>query len=232
MLLLDLETLDTFSAYAHLPRPAQLAALRFGLATVYDIDHQRWEQFWSDAVLAWPFCGETPSALGMASIVQGPQTLEALWAYLLDAAPVVGWNIREFDIPYLMLQLAQRRIDRRDLWETRLPMIDLFAIIKEVSRTTTGVERWYKLDVVAQATLGRGKTADGATASAWLASNDPALVRRAAEYCRNDVALVHDLWHAAQTTGMICPPRPERGETGTLCITLTPTGSVRSVTHG
>lgn len=226
---LDLETLDQFSQVAHLPRPVQLVAMRFGLATVYDAVHDRWIQYWSAALPRWETCGTDLTDLGVTAIIQGDDALDQLWADIQTPGSLVGWNVLDFDLAYLMLHRL-RRNPHEEVWRVPFTVIDLFAIIRRVALELTGRERWYRLGVVAEATLKRGKADDGAMASQWLASGDPALVWRAARYGRNDVQLVVDLMRAATTVGLICPPRPERNEQGMLTIRLDARGSVVAAT--
>lgn len=223
---LDLETLDTFAAYAHLPRPAQLAAMRFGLATLYDDDMGTWTQYWSEDLCAWQDCMQSPRDLALDDLVQSAYALSLLWNEVANGSPIIGWNVRDFDIPYLMLQIAQRTGGDRALWSTHIPVIDLFAIARDATRRVTGAERWYPLQTVAQATLGMTKTATGTEASQWLASKEPAATIRAAQYCRADVDLVRRLFEAATTTGMQLPPRPERGEAGAWILRIDRSGTM------
>lgn len=160
MIVLDIETFDTFARYAHLPRAAQLAALRFGLATVVS-DDETPIQYWSHNLPSAHVCLSQDESDESIAVVQGTDVLPLLWERLIAPAPVVGWNILGFDIPFLMIQLAMHGYADRALWETNLPTIDLFDRIREASRRETGTERWYKLAVVAQATLQRDTTATG-----------------------------------------------------------------------
>jgi DEAD/DEAH box helicase domain-containing protein len=58
-----------------------------------------------------------------------------------------------------------------------------------------------KLDSVAQATLGRGKTGSGTECVAWWRSGDPAQRQKAVEYCKMDVELTRDIYLFAQQHG-------------------------------
>lgn len=193
MIYLDIETLDFF-ADAHiksLPRAEQLTAMRFGIAVTYNDVADEW--------LEWT-----------------PDQLPDLWAYLRYAhsdAPVAGWNIAEFDWPVIRNNVA--RFGDAILYHGRQPELDdLFQRIK----AKTG--RWYKLEVVAQTNLGRGKSADGQQAAEWLRewseSGDQEALRKALDYCRLDVELERDLYlHLAQQP-LRLPPRVERGELNEL----------------
>jgi len=126
---------------------------------------------------------------------------------------VCGWNIVDFDLPVIAANLE--RIGHKAEPLRRVPVLDLFGCI----RTDTG--RWYSLDAVAQANLERGKIADGQTATEWLRGGDPNGIRRAAEYCRDDVNLVVALHsYLLSDKPLFLPGRPERGELNDILWTL------------
>lgn len=129
-----------------------------------------------------------------------PSDLGSLWCELYEADLVVGWNIADFDLPILRYHWGEADL-------SRLNCCDIFAEI----RTVTG--RWYKLEDVAQANLGRGKLADGQKAAEWLRSGDAELIAKAVEYCRYDVQLTVDL-HAILLSDqpLRLPPRLARQE--------------------
>lgn len=110
-----------------------------------------------------------------------------------------------------MLQRAMHGYADRSLWATNLPIIGLFDRLREAIRRETGTERWYKLAVVAQASLQRDTTATGEPVHNWLESRGPSLGDAAAQYCLHDALLTRHLFRAATTSGLICPPRSERG---------------------
>lgn len=229
MVILDVETLDLFADVAHLPHAEQYAAMRFGLATVWHATTGRWVQYWSSAVPHWKDCVAHPHDIGVDAIVQADDVVDRVWRALCADGVVAGWNVRAFDLAYLRVHVQQRQSAALQCDVTRV--IDLFDAIRVASRQATGNARWYRLDVIADATLGRRKRFDGAIASRHLASGDPNLVREAARYCREDVALCADLATASVTTGLYCPPRPERGEQGMLRVVLNQHGEVVSVEH-
>jgi hypothetical protein len=194
---LDVEVLDFFNdpEIAPLPRWRQHAALRFGLATTYD------------------------SANGFTTY--WPDDIGALWHALCTIpGPIVTWNGDAFDIPYLIVQAVRMGITR-DPWQELPDSLDLMALIQRESKRMSGKERWYKLDVIAYANLGRSKIGHGDEAAAWLRSGDPELIQQAAAYCQDDVQLVRDL-HAQLLAGspLICPSRPDRREYEELRIGL------------
>lgn len=127
-----------------------------------------------------------------------PGDMATLWM-TLRGNQIAGWNVILFDVPLIRqaAALAGMSDPGLDPWTT----LDLFAEIR------TRTSRWYKLEEIAVANLGHGKSGDGQAASEWLRSGDADLTRRAAEYCRLDVQLVIDLHQLAQTTGLACPAR-------------------------
>lgn len=132
-----------------------------------------------------------------------------------DGRDLCGWNVRDFDLPVIHANLARFHDYPAADIDPIGRVVDLFDDIRQA----TG--RWYKLDVVAAANLGRHKVAHGQQAAEWLRSGDPALIRRAVEYCRDDVTLVTALYDKLQHgEGLVLPPRPERGESEALQFTL------------
>lgn len=130
-----------------------------------------------------------------------PSDLDGLWYEIGEADVIVGWNIIDFDLPVLNYNWD----DEADL--SRLNCYDIFAEI----RKATG--RWYKLEDVAQANLGRGKLADGQKAAEWLRSGEAELIAKAVEYCRYDVRLTVDLYEILLSDQPLrLPPRLARQE--------------------
>ena len=114
------------------------------------------------------------------------QEMDKLGEELIRADLVVGWNHMQFDYPvlqpYVFHTLAEQTINL-DM------MLDL--------ESQLGFR--LKLDSVASASLGTGKSADGLDALKWWQehkrSGDYAPLRRIAEYCAFDVKvtrLVHE----------------------------------------
>lgn len=60
-----------------------------------------------------------------------------------------------------------------------------------------------KLESVARATLGRGKTGSGTESVEWWRSGDPALRQKVVEYCRMDVELTRDLYLFGKEHGYV-----------------------------
>jgi len=127
-----------------------------------------------------------------------PGDMAALWASL-RGRQIAGWNVVHFDVPLIQQAAALAGVSDPGLdpWTA----LDLFAEIR------TRTSRWYKLEEIAQANLGRGKSGDGQLASEWLRSDDPTLAQRAADYCRLDVQLVIDLHQIASDLGLLLPAR-------------------------
>jgi DEAD/DEAH box helicase domain-containing protein len=109
------------------------------------------------------------------------EDLPKLWGILERADILVGYNSDHFDIPIL------NRYYSGDL--TKIKSIDL---LKEV-RNVLG--RRLKLDNLAEATLGRNKTADGMQAVTWWDEGKIDLVR---EYCIADVKITRELYDYAR----------------------------------
>ncbi len=135
----------------------------------------------------------------------GIKDLVPLWKYLQNTT-VCGWNIVNFDIPVIRLTLQGDGYPADD----SIRAWDIFNQVKE----KTG--RWYSLNVIAKANLGREKTADGAQAALWLqewlSTQDDALLRKAFDYCRNDVWLEYSLYAHLQTgKPLVLPPIPGKG---------------------
>lgn len=112
--------------------------------------------------------------------------LSQLWPLFERADLLVGYNSDHFDIPIL------NRYYPGDL--TKIPSLD---ILKEI-RTVLG--RRLKLENVAQATLGRGKSGNGLEAGDWWAQG---LIDRVREYCLDDVRLTKELYDYVQDHGSL-----------------------------
>jgi len=96
---------------------------------------------------------------------------------LLEAQLVVGFNIRGFDYEVL------RAYTEEDL--QRLPTFDIMYDLEE----RLGFRP--KLDSVASATLGVGKSADGLQALEWWRSGE---IDKIIDYCREDVRVTRDVY--------------------------------------
>jgi DEAD/DEAH box helicase domain-containing protein len=105
---------------------------------------------------------------------------------LFSAAAVIGFNIINFDYRVLMPYTS------RDL--TRLKTIDMLAHIRQ--RLGFRVS----LSSLAQATLGRDKSADGLTAVTWYREGK---MDELIAYCRNDVEITRRLYDHGKHKGWV-----------------------------
>lgn len=103
--------------------------------------------------------------------------LHNLWPVLERADILVGYNSDHFDIPILGKYYAG------DL--TKIKSIDLLKEVKNV------LGRRLKLDNLAEATLGKGKIANGLEAVNWWKNGEFEKVR---EYCIDDVRITNELY--------------------------------------
>jgi hypothetical protein len=186
-LIFDIETTSWFDDLPAAPREAQLMMMEFGLAVAVLIDDQG------------TATTNTYGAGQQLGIVE-------LWDEICAAHTVVTFNGLQFDLP-ICYQEAALATQVRPPWPEG-QQIDLWASIKDA----TG--RWYSLNEVALATLGREKSASGRQAAEWLKSGDPALIARCVEYCTLDVELTQALWYHAcvRRLPMLLPAREKRRE--------------------
>lgn len=112
------------------------------------------------------------------------ENLKDLWHILKKADLLIGFNSDHFDIPLL------NKYYRGDL--TKIKSVDL---LKEVRKA---LGRRLKLDTLGAATLGRNKTADGASASIWWKNGE---FQKVIDYCIEDVRLTKDLYDYARGNG-------------------------------
>lgn len=112
------------------------------------------------------------------------EELPKLWTILENADMLIGFNSDTFDIPLL------NRYYPGDL--TKVRSLD---ILSEVHKA---LGRRIRLDLLAQATLGRGKSGDGGKANVWWQEGKYDLVR---EYCIEDVRLTRELYDYALKNG-------------------------------
>lgn len=107
-----------------------------------------------------------------------------LWPTLEEADLLIGFNSDHFDIPLL------DKYYPGDL--TRVRSLDL---LKEVKKA---LGRRIKLDTLAEATLGRKKTADGLVAARWWKEGKKNEVR---DYCLEDVRITKAIYDYALAEG-------------------------------
>ena len=141
--------------------------------------------------------GSDPTALKLALVgIHDSETdsyssyveseLPKLWKILENTDLLVGYNSDHFDIPLL------NKYYPGDL--TRIRSVDL---LKEIYGA---LGRRLKLDSVAQATLGEGKSADGLKSLQWWRAGEIEKVR---EYCIKDVEITKRIFDFALETGSI-----------------------------
>ena len=112
--------------------------------------------------------------------------LNTLWPILERADVLIGYNSNAFDIPIL------NRYYPGDLSHIR--SVDLMVEVQQV------LGRRLRLDSLAQATLGRGKSGDGLKAVEWWAQG---LYDKVREYCIEDVRLTRELFDHALKHGSL-----------------------------
>ena len=112
--------------------------------------------------------------------------LPQLWSILEHADLLIGFNSDAFDIPLL------NRYYPGDL--SRLRSLDLLSEVQKV------LGRRIRLQSLAEATLGRGKSGDGLKAGEWWKEGEKDKV---AEYCIEDVRLTRELYDYALQHGML-----------------------------
>lgn len=112
--------------------------------------------------------------------------LNKAWPLFESADIIVGYNSDHFDIPILNKYYAG------DLG--KLKSIDLLKEVKNV------LGRRLKLDNLAEATLGRNKTADGLEAVEWWKQG---LREKVRDYCLSDVKITSDLYEYAKKKGSL-----------------------------
>jgi len=110
-------------------------------------------------------------------LVVTEDTIDELVALLVDADLVVGYNIIGFDYEVL------RGYTDKDLM--KLPTFDIMFDLEE----RLGFRP--KLESVASATLGEGKSADGMQALEWWRIGE---IDKIIAYCREDVRVTRDLY--------------------------------------
>lgn len=114
------------------------------------------------------------------------EELPQLWPILENADFLIGFNSDSFDIPLL------NRYYPGDL--THMTSLDLLSEVQKV------LGRRIRLQSLAEATLGRGKSGDGLKAGEWWREGKKDLVR---EYCIEDVRLTRELYDYAITHGKL-----------------------------
>ena len=114
------------------------------------------------------------------------EELHKLWPILEHADMLIGFNSDSFDIPLL------NRYYPGDLSHIR--SLDLLSEVQKV------LGRRIRLQSLAEATLGRGKTGEGMKAGEWWKEGKRDEV---AKYCIEDVRLTRDLYDYALEHGLL-----------------------------
>ena len=109
-----------------------------------------------------------------------------LWPILERTDMLVGYNSDHFDIPIL------NRYYPGDL--TRIKSLDL---LKEVKNS---LGRRLRLDTLAEATLGKNKTASGYQAVQWWKEGQ---IEKIKSYCLEDVKITKELYDYALKNGLL-----------------------------
>jgi DEAD/DEAH box helicase domain-containing protein len=108
------------------------------------------------------------------------ETLKDLWPILEKADLLIGFNSDHFDIPIL------NKYYHGDL--TKIKSLDL---LKEIKNS---LGRRIKLDIIAEATLGRNKTGHGSQAGTWWKNGEK---QKVIDYCTEDVRITKDVYEYA-----------------------------------
>jgi DEAD/DEAH box helicase domain-containing protein len=108
---------------------------------------------------------------------------------LRNFQPIITFNGEHFDFKVLS---AYGRVDFLISKST-----DMLAILSQ----TLGFR--VKLESVARATLGRGKSGSGKESVDWWQSGDPEKRQQVADYCRQDVELTRDLYFFGKEKGYV-----------------------------
>lgn len=114
------------------------------------------------------------------------EELPQLWPILEHADFLIGFNSDSFDIPLL------NRYYPGEL--THMVSLDLLSEVQKV------LGRRIRLQSLAEATLGRGKSGDGLKAGEWWREGKKDMVR---EYCIEDVRLTRELYDYAIKHGKL-----------------------------
>ncbi|MDE2040791.1 MAG: ribonuclease H-like domain-containing protein [Patescibacteria group bacterium] len=112
--------------------------------------------------------------------------LRKLWPILEQADLLISWNGDHFDIPIL-----------NKYYPGDLSKIKSLDLMKEVAKS---LGRRFKLDTVAEATLGINKSGHGAEALEWWRNGE---IQKLIDYCTDDVRLTKDLYEYAVRTGTL-----------------------------
>ena len=111
---------------------------------------------------------------------------DRLWPILEKADMLIGYNSDHFDVPLL---------DKH--YPGDLTAIKSLDILKEIKNS---YGRRFKLDSVAQATLGEGKSGNGLEAITWWKNGEIEKIRK---YCLDDVRVTKGVYDLALKNGYL-----------------------------
>ena len=114
------------------------------------------------------------------------EELNDLWPLIEQTDMLIGYNSDHFDIPLL------NKYYHGDI--TKVKSLDL---MKEVQKV---LGRRIKLDTIAEATLGEGKSAHGSMANIWWRQGKKQEVK---DYCVQDVKVTKDIYQYALDNGHV-----------------------------
>jgi DEAD/DEAH box helicase domain-containing protein len=114
------------------------------------------------------------------------EELPQLWSIIEKADVLIGYNSEGFDIPLL-----------NNYYPGDLTKIRSLDLMNEVYKT---LGRRLRLQNLAEATLGHGKSADGIKAVEWWQQG---LYDKVREYCIQDVRVTRELYDHALTHGVL-----------------------------
>ena len=112
--------------------------------------------------------------------------LNKLWKIIEDTDILIGYNSDHFDIPLL------NKYFPGDLFQIK--SIDL---LKEIHKS---LGRRIKLDIVAEATLGEGKSSHGLQAIRWWQEGE---IEKVCKYCEQDVKVTKKIYDYALAHGKL-----------------------------
>ncbi len=114
------------------------------------------------------------------------EELHTLWPILERADMLIGFNSDSFDIPLL-----------NRYYPGNLSHIRSLDLLSEVQKV---LGRRIRLQALAEATLGRGKSGDGLKAGDWWKEGKK---EKVAEYCIEDVRITRELYDYALANGIL-----------------------------
>ena len=105
---------------------------------------------------------------------------------LCEERLIVGYNVRGFDLPVMVP------------YGLKMQNLDIFDIMLDVQTLTR--KPFLKLDAIAQATLGAGKSADGVMAVEWYRQGE---IQKIIDYCLQDVKVTRDIFQFGRQNGFV-----------------------------